>query len=665
MEVLYTHKPKIEGDTVYFSWSFSRDPRIFKKNEFYIKYDGLDIHHIDSSFFYEIFIGLMIPVLKEIDKEYLILLPEEIDNDIVNFWLSYNEADNIKVFPTNHFPMKVNDIKCEKKLGILFGGGKDSLFSYYLSKEIFDPSELLVISYVFPLDHSRLKDLDIRRENFALKKIREAGVSVQKIYTNFRSVFAKYSYFNSIHTSFYYLTSYPLYVKYGLRYLTYSYELTHYWNYNQHQQKYFHFKKSRPEFDLFVSNYMQQRLGSAFQVYNSNYLISENQAFQLLKERYSAVNEIMMCEAVIDTKHKWCKKCYKCGEFALYSLSYKHESPDFDLDEFLQTSDFIQKLLSKAAAGAEYRNSDGNVMWFEGLVSPMHFMSFCHIVNSIDVQYWSEKLSAKSIEILKQLKEWFGNKEYRQLEKYSLPALKQLKLPFEKQIKEILNEHVSYSNDRVIEVFYGNQKTKIDFDLQYPIKLENRNSIDQKEVVQNIIDSTVHNFNIMYKHQIKALNQYTHEEVPYKAWEDYRGGYNVYIDKSAPNKGDYLTITYIFEHLDINKSYHIDLQILSEYKSVSYRNRFKYSVLLDSNVLVEEDISDWNYDNCIHIYFNPQSSKHELTIRLDVLRDCEPWNWGKAAQLLIKRLEINSMPKIGENHVSCSSPYSKIYRLGG
>lgn len=51
MEVLYTYKPKIEGDTVYFSWSFSRNPRIFKKNEFYIKYDGLDIHHIDSSFF--------------------------------------------------------------------------------------------------------------------------------------------------------------------------------------------------------------------------------------------------------------------------------------------------------------------------------------------------------------------------------------------------------------------------------------------------------------------------------------------------------------------------------------------------------------------------------------------------------------------------------------
>ncbi len=666
MEILYIYEPIIANDTVHFRWNFSRDPYIFKKHEFYIKYDCISIADIDDTVFYEIILGLMIPILNSLKEEILIILPKEISEKTVNFWLSYNETTNVKVFPTvrEHRIISAEKI-ANKKMGILFGGGKDSLYSYKLNQEIFQKENLLLVSFVFPVNYATKNDLDLRRDTFALNQMIEDGVAVQKIYTDFRSIFDKYSFFNTIHTQLYFLMSLPLFLKYNLAYLTYSYEFTHYWNMNNENEPFFHFKKSRPEFDQFLSEYFQDRFEKKIKIYNSNYYLSETLAFQLLNDRYKALNELMMCEAEINTDKKWCEKCYKCGEYVLYCLSNKFEDQQLDFNQFLQESDFIKKTIrSVTKNNVNKRNEDGNIAWFNGLVSPIHYMSFCHVIYSIDLDFWSKRLTNEALSNIKKLKDWFGAKSYRILDMYSLTALKAINLPFEESIINILDQHTVKDDSETIEILYGNQKVKIDYRLSYPLHLVKQSPLKSETVCKEIINLTEPQFNRYFKNEIFAVNKMTNESIPFEAKNDYRG-FTFFIKKSAPAKGDTVKVVYTFENLVKDRSYHIRLSILSPYLAPIYKNRLKYSLEFGLSNVLEEDISFWDKDNRIDFFFNPNSDTYCLKIKVESLVDCEPWNWGKAAQIIIKTLEIKPISKIETSHLSWSSPFTKQIQSGG
>ncbi|RXJ01673.1 hypothetical protein DS745_09345 [Anaerobacillus alkaliphilus] len=659
MNILYVYKPLIEKDTVYYHWNFTRNPNVFKRNEFYIKYDGLFIEDINLAAYYEIFLGLIIPILKSLNDDFLILFPKEIPEATVDFWLSINEATNITVFPTVKEKSLLWGERVEtKQIGILLGGGKDSLFALKLNEELFGKENLLVVSFVFPIDYSMKNDLDIRRDSFTLKNVKEAGITSQKIYTDFRSIFSNYTYFNTLHTQLYFLMSYPLYVKYNLSYLTYSYEFTHYWNVNSDGERFFHFKKSRPEFDQFLSNYMYSRFGKQVTIFNSNYYLSETLAFQMIHERYKALNDLMMCEAKTSVTKKWCEKCYKCGEYVLYCLKNKYVDQSLNFDHFLTESEFIKNIIRIVEDQTGARNEDGNIHWFQGLISPIHYMSFCHIIYSIDLNYWRDKLSQEAIRNLGKLIDWFGARDYRILDSYSLEALQALELPFEKEMINILDQHTTPDDSEVLEILYGNNSVKIDYRLQYPLSFI-KNATNKNDVVSSeIIQKSLPQFHTRYESQVVARNLETMNEIPFEQKYDYRG-VSFYINKSAPAKGDMVELTYCFNNLIKDRFYHLHVTILSPYTSPIYKNRFKYKILPDMCGGLEEDIAFWDKENSIHLFFQSTSEEHKITIKIETLFNCEPWNWGKAAELIIKTLDINEISKIERNHISWSSPFSK------
>lgn len=661
MNILYVFEPKINKDTVTYTWKFNQDPKIFKKNEFYIQYDGMDITKIDINCFYEIFISLMIPILKHHKQDILIVLPQEISNGTVNFWLSYNEANNVKVFPTvNSSIEKVkasSNSEKHKKMGILFGGGKDSLFAYKINKEIFGVENLLIVSFVFPINYANKRDLDKRRDKLALNNLKDDGAQIQKVYTNFRSNFLLYSYFNTTHTQLYFSMSYPLYIEYGLSFLTYSYEFTEYWNLDHQNNENYHFKKSRPEFDLFLSQYLGNRFANDLKVFNSNYYLSENLAFRILKDRYNSLKEIMMCESVTDPEQKWCMKCNKCGEYVLYSLAAKFESEEIDFSDFLINSDFIKKTITQTENKEIDINNDGNVNWFEGLISPIHYMSFCHMIHSIDMDFWRDKLNPEAINNVAKLKLWFGNKSYPILDCFIGEALNQLQLPFSEKLKAILNQCTFEDHSKVLEILYANTQVKIDYRLTYPVHLEEKNRLSNNMISKIFIDNEIPKFHKLYKNYIIAGNKDTNQEIPYVIQEDVEG-VSFYIDKTSPKKGDYVEITYDLDGLVVNKSYCINLSLLSPYASKQYSQRFKYSVSFSGNQVLEEDISKWANENNINIYFNAQSQKESITFKVETLMNCEPWNWGKAARLVIKQMEITQISSIENDHIVVSSPFT-------
>lgn len=660
MNHIYLDEPIIQKDSVTFNWRFSDEQNIFKKTEFSIKYEGLDIESVKKEVFVEIFISLILPVLKSFDEEFIIFSPLEISNYSVDFWLNYNEVDNVKVFPTvNRFEStNSNNILPNKKVGIFFGGGKDSLIAYNLHKEIFGEKNLLVISYTFPLNIADFKKLDQRRENFSLSKIQNDNVKVQKISTDFRTIFKQIGDFNNIHTLLYYIMSYPLYKIYGLSYVTYSYEFTHYWNVNNKGERQFFFKKSRPEFDNYISEYLSKTLNYKFKIFNSNNFISENLAFKLLKERYNVVENLMMCESVSDPNIKWCKKCNKCGEFVLYNLANKNEISEFDVNEFLTSSTYIEKLIRETSEFEQNRNENGNVIWFDSLITPLHYMSFCHMIYKIDLTFWKTRLSEEAINNLLKLKNWFGNKEYPILDSYLLNALKSLNLDFEQEIIKILTPYAEPVIDDVIPILYGNNQMLIDYRLLYDITKKSRNNLSNIKLSRSLVSKSSFE---LEKYEFKAIgyNNVTKEEIDFVFRKSYLG-HTLYIDKTAPKKDDAVEISINFDNLIVGKSYHLTLTLLSPYQSDLYKNRFKYEVYFDNKVIVDEDIAFWNNENIINLYFIASKKFSELKIKVTSLYNAEPWNWGKAAQIVIRDLAIRQCENIKNNIISASSPFSKI-----
>lgn len=131
-----------------------------------------------------------------------------------------------------------------------------------------------------------------------------------------------------------------------------------------------------------------------------------------------------------------------------------------------------------------------------------------------------------------------------------------------------------------------------------------------------------------------------------------------YLEKSAPEKSEYVQAHYKFKTAPLNW-YSVILNLRSPYESKKHTGRMKYQILLGDKLLLEEDISAWKETNQIQIQFKALENQAELNIKVVAMKDCESWNWGKAATMIVERISIRKSVEEVEM-VKASSPYSHI-----
>ncbi|WP_404329938.1 hypothetical protein [Mesobacillus maritimus] len=133
-----------------------------------------------------------------------------------------------------------------------------------------------------------------------------------------------------------------------------------------------------------------------------------------------------------------------------------------------------------------------------------------------------------------------------------------------------------------------------------------------------------------------------------------------HIDLGAPKKGDYAEVNIPLKVKKDETNYCI-LQIRSPYERRKNLGRIHYEVLFDNQLLLREDIASWKESNQIIINWVPKSPSCSLTIRIVADRNCEDWNWGKIATLLIERVTTGVAQVENNFEVTTSSPYSQVY----
>jgi len=67
-----------------------------------------------------------------------------------------------------------------------------------------------------------------------------------------------------------------------------------------------------------------------------------------------------------------------------------------------------------------------------------------------------------------------------------------------------------------------------------------------------------------------------------------------------------------------------------------FAGRLAYEVIVDSEVLFRQDVTEWNPRNTVWIAKVPEQTELDIRVRLVALRDCEDWNWGKATSIVIE-----------------------------
>ena len=635
MTVYLVDKYEIIEDRVNFSWYTSEPSIAFKKNNFYFEYPGISLTEMSEDVIWSIFLSCFIPVLRDAHDDSDIVFKAPINYDLLTYWATYHKAKNINFTPIHKHNSR-DAIEHEKiknnRHGVLYGGGKDSLFALNALTNMYGFNDVVILSYIFPADESKINDLKKRRDSLMLKPLKESigDIKQQVISTNIRSVVSTL-YLNSFHIGLYSGTMLPACIYHEISFATFSYEYTHYYTHDSNGNCRPYFYGSRTEPNKYISEKISKILGRPFQLYNFNYPISEYFAFKAVSETYThTMNALTMCEAITAPDKKYCMTCTKCAEYALYNLSLNKNPKDFDYNFFFQNSPYIKNIIDKIDSTTVHK-------WFNGLSFVLHYQSFKHVINKIDLQFSKSVLNADSFILLNKIKDAYGGTQYDDIENIHLEMIEQLAPPNKELYINELKKTGKISDSKKIDILYGNDLYSID-------TTHNENIIE----VQPQLEISKFIENILLPKKIPSdLTISTECELCNLTYENNNHEIIFGILDSGPLDKSRATITFKIP-AQKNKAI-LGFKITNQYFNPSNKGRISYVFELNGTVIFETDAAIWAGSESFELKI-PKSKNTILTISVVATKDCEAWNWGRSTALKINNISYTPTTSPIENY---------------
>jgi len=130
------------------------------------------------------------------------------------------------------------------------------------------------------------------------------------------------------------------------------------------------------------------------------------------------------------------------------------------------------------------------------------------------------------------------------------------------------------------------------------------------------------------------------------------------IDRNDPRQGDYALLDVHLDHAAGDGRTAI-LSLLSPYCRPQLAGRIVYQVLLNGVPVIEEDVAMWDSVTTVRIVWSAIGERSILGVRVLALRDCEPWNWGRAGRVVVLNLSHRSFPGRPALQVFSTSPFAR------
>jgi hypothetical protein len=469
--------PAVAGDTVVLRWRQSAANPFQQVNEFFIRYEGIDLAAFSPELFYEVFLGLQLKVFAAYRAPVELVFPTPVPRSTAAYWAAFHDAEHVTIAPiaehVAYSPWRAVPAPGRKTnpYAVFFGGGKDSTLATCLLSELYGSDRVVLIQFVGPLrvDPALTERIERRQESLMLRPARELlGVATQRVWTDYQAQFRPEGYRARPHLELYTVGALPALLARGVALCTFcitwqSYSIDR----DARGRPVYHYAKSRPEVTATQTTHYRRALGVDLTVADVSLPFSHLLAFRFLAERYPhALKQIVMCaQAGID--QRWCYRCLKCVEYALYSLYCGFVDDRFDYDRLFARSPFAHQLAAYAESGVELSPS-GNAPWQPFFSLERHFLAICHVVANIGREQDLPPLGRAADANLMLLRALYGNRSFPQVEFIPAPTFAHLGPDLGTRLRSLAAQHVTVVDELPGPHLAGNTPTAYDFRAPMP-----------------------------------------------------------------------------------------------------------------------------------------------------------------------------------------------------
>jgi hypothetical protein len=468
---VWVETPTVAGDTVHFRWRQSEPNPFQHQNEFFFRYEDLDLAIFSPHLFTEIFLALQLKVFAGYAKPVELIFPEPVPALSAAYWRAFHDADQVSIGPVadidRYEPLVGKPRTAKKTAAIFYGGGKDSVLAAGLLSEIFGADQVLLIQYVAPLRPApgRAAQLELRHETLMLAPIRAAlGVATRRVWSNYQANFVEAGYAHRPHLELYTAGALPVLLDAGVEVSSFGSTRTDYpiLPRNDGGRRYV-FARSRPEMLATQSRHYQRALGFNHTLTNVNFPFTTAMDMQFLYARYPDLAPVaVMCTYTRENK-PWCYNCPKCLNYALYALAAGYVDPRFDYDRMFSDSPAVAPLIGCAETGVEL-SYYGNVPWFEEMTHPTTYQAVCHAIAKSDPDRLKDRLGPDARANLCILIALYGNTRFANQESVVREVVEFPDVDLVRRVGKLAAEHFPVVDRFPAPWMHGAGEAIIDFE---------------------------------------------------------------------------------------------------------------------------------------------------------------------------------------------------------
>lgn len=455
-----------EGNKVTFSWKQDVEEEFVRGSTFFYDFHDIDIQDIPDAYLFNILFGIMFPSWTKMDRAE-ITSAEKLPNEIFLLWKKYTDAKNI-ILKSESNPTPTLDIKEGNEIGLLFGGGKDSMMGLGVLSEIHPEKSIKLLSFLHPQSSGvdfKQKLLQ-RRQNLVLDHVEHLRkCEVILIETDYLGKCLSQDAKNAPHISFYTSTFPILSKKLGIAEFIFNYEIPHYWVKKKDVAAYTpFFKRSRPEFIEFLSIEYSRFLNHEIHITNMGAPTGINTHYKIVQQRYNDLFPYTLtCETILNMNKRFCLKCNKCFYYFLYTNSIGSKDEQFDIEEFLSGKYFDEKLNPMFESKTKPKNGENGD--FLG--------SHLGVIEQIDMEYWLYHLNLETLNVspraklnIAKVKDYMGNVNHPHPEQFFYDAAAHFPSWLRQPWENIVSAYAE-KRDSPIDYLFNGEFVEFDFSMNF------------------------------------------------------------------------------------------------------------------------------------------------------------------------------------------------------
>lgn len=446
---LYLAPIRFKENRVVYRWSVTPHSDLFRNQSVFFEYQDLDLEAIPESTWCVIFFAHVAKAAESTGHCWIFHFPVQVSIHEVLPWARYLDLNNVVIASDSitdsppkppKFKQKQTGDSADTPIAVLLGGGKDSMATLGMLAELYGEDHVVTTVLAHHPRNSRRHRL---RHEAQLIRPLLANTPIRNIYlqSSIRNCFSKQIYTRQSGLVLYFATLLPYWLLRRINTVTFSYEFTLFFVRQRKGNVEFGHPAARTESIERLANELGSTYSMPCNLVNPNSGLSKHVAFRVLVHRYPEyLKSLFMCEGTLDREIKWCAECWKCFEYIMMCLIEKVPC-EIDIDSYLAASRYIGNLFEQAEK-LERHPGTGNLVWskvFGG--HAVHYGTMCHSFARLDLDYVDSNVSEASASKLRQMKDWFGQREFPLFECYVPEFMDRLSLHKRAEFVAILEKY--------------------------------------------------------------------------------------------------------------------------------------------------------------------------------------------------------------------------------